>query len=215
MFTFSVMLSSTGVKTQGTLSQRQIFVGRSRKCHLVLREDTVSGVHCRLIAVEGGVIVIDEGSTNGTWLNGELVVQPTVMTADDELRVGPYQLVIRSLVGGAHSIDPRARDARLPRPALPPASQLPPPAARPLIQERPTDTSVLQEQIFWRLLGLEKPCTLEQARAAYHARVEECRPDTVSEINPHLRSLAEQRIRELDFAWEYVQRLLRKAQSAA
>jgi hypothetical protein len=215
VFTFSVVLSSTGVKTQGTLSQREIFVGRSKQCHLVLREDTVSGVHCRLIAIEGGAIVMDEGSTNGTWLNGELVVQPTVMTADDELRVGPYLLMVQSLVGGANAGSPRVRIARSRRPAPPPASQLSPPTERPLTKDVPTDLQISQAQLFWRLLGFEQPGTLEQARAAYQARVEECRPDTVSEINPQLRALAEQRLREVEFAWKYIQRLFQRAQSAA
>ncbi|MFL5346039.1 MAG: FHA domain-containing protein [Hyalangium sp.] len=215
MFTFSVVLSGSGVSTKGTLSQREIFVGRSKKCQLVLRDDTVSGVHCRLIAIEGGAIVIDEGSTNGTWLNGELVSQPTVLTAEDELRVGPFLLMVQSLIGGANAANPRGRMDRSRRPALPPVSQLPPLAERPRIKEFSTDLQVSQAQVFWRLLGFEKPGTLEQARAAYHARVDECRLDTVSELNPHLRALAEQRIREITFAWEYIQRLLRKSQRAA
>jgi hypothetical protein len=215
VFSFSVVSSGSGLTTKGTLSQREIFVGRSKKCQLVLRDDTVSGVHCRLVAIEGGAIVIDEGSTNGTWLNGELVVQPTVMTADDELRVGPFLLMVQSLVGGANSGSPRVRVQRAQRPTPPPASELPPPAERPQTVELSTDLQISQAQIFWRLLGFEKPGTLEQARAAYQARVGECRPDTVSEINPQLRALAEQRLREVEFAWEYIQRLLRKAQTAA
>jgi hypothetical protein len=213
VFTLSVVLSGTGLVTKGTLASREIFVGRSRKCHLVLRDETVSGVHCRLIAIEGGVVVMDEGSTNGTWLNGELVVQPRVMTANDELRVGPYLLMVQSLVGGAGAARSSARPARGPRAVAPPVQELPS-AERPRSNESPTD-QVTQAQVFWKLLGFQQPGTLEQARAAYQARVEECRPDTVSEINPELRERAEQRLREVEFAWEYIQRLFRKSQSAA
>jgi predicted component of type VI protein secretion system len=211
VFNFSIVLSSTGVKTQGTLSPREIFVGRSKKCHLVLRDETVSGVHCRLVALEGGAIVMDEGSTNGTWLNGELVVQPTMMTADDELRVGPYLVMVQSLIGGS-SVSPHMRPARSGRLALPPASQVPPPTERPSTQEVPTDIQLSQVQIFWRVLGCQQPGTLEEARTAYLARVEESQPDTVSEINPELRARAEQRLRELQFAWEYIYRLFQRAQ---
>lgn len=197
MFTIAAVSSETGVVTKGTLAEREIFVGRSRKCQLMLKEETVSGVHCRLIAVAGAAIVMDEGSTNGTWLNGKLVVQPTVMTENDELRVGPYLLRVQSLVPGEAPAEPRALEER------------------PVVQEVPTDIHVSQSQVFWALLGFRQPGTLEQARAAYQARVAECSQDTVSELQPQLRALAEQRLRELEFAWDYIQRLLSRARSAA
>ncbi|WP_224247959.1 FHA domain-containing protein [Hyalangium gracile] len=217
MFNISVVMSVTGVTTKGTLANREIFVGRSKKCHLVLKDDTVSGVHCRLVAIEGAVIVLDEGSTNGTWLNEELVTQPTVMTADDELRVGPYLLRVQSLRGGSNATAPRVRIVR-PRQVAPsprPAIEYPWPEERPQVNELPTDVQLSQAQVFWRLLGFEQPGTLEQARAAYQARSDECHPDKVALLSPELRSLAEQKHREVTFAWEYIQRLFRKSRHAA
>ncbi|WP_224370512.1 FHA domain-containing protein [Hyalangium versicolor] len=215
MFSIAVVLGGTRVPTKGTLSSREIFVGRSKKCHLVLKDDTVSGIHCRLVAIEGGVIVLDEGSTNGTWLNGELVVQPTVMTADDELRVGPYLLMVRSLSGGVSAATPRVHGERPQRVTPPPASEASPLTERPVVEEQPTDMRFSQAQLFWTLLGFEQPGTLEQARAAYQARTEECQPDKLARLGTELRSQAEQRLREVTFAWEYIQRLLRKSRDAA
>src|SRR4051794_27955911 len=191
-----MLWSARGVTTKETLAEREVFVGRSRKCHLLLKDETVSGVHCRLVAIEGGAVVTDEGSTNGTWLNGALVVQPTVMTVDDELRVGPYLLRVQSLVGGTNATLARV-------------------APRPSTNEPSTDLQITQAQVFWRLLGFQEPGTWEQARAAYQARVEDCHPDTVSQLNPELRELATQRLREVEFAWEYIQRLFQRARDAA
>jgi len=215
VFTISAVLSGAGITTKATLADREIFVGRSRKCHLVLRGETVSGVHCRLVAIEGGAIVLDEGSTNGTFLNGELVVRPTVMTVDDELCVGPYVLRVQSLVGGESELPSQLRSARSRRSAPPASAEVSPAAERPQTQERPTDLKLTQAQVFWRILGFQEPGTLEQARAAYEAQTKDCRPDTVSDVNPQLRALAEQRFRELEFAWEYIQRLFRRARDAA
>lgn len=215
VFTIAVMSSESGIKLQETLAEREIFVGRSKKSHLVLRDDTVSGIHCRLVAVEGGAIVMDEGSTNGTFLNGELVVRPTLLDVNDELRVGPYLLRVQSLVGSSNApLSPRrsARSRRLDPPV--PAAALPS-AERPAVQERPTDLQITQAQVFWKILGFQQPATLEQARAAYQALSKDLQPDAVSEINPQLRALAEQRLRELDFAWEYLQRLFLRSRDAA
>jgi hypothetical protein len=158
--------------------------------------------------------VSDEGSTNGTWLNGELVVQPTVMTVDDELCVGPYRVMVQSLMGAANSGCPRLRLDRAQRSAPPPV-EVSARAVRPQTNDRATDVRLSQAQVFWRLLGFQEPGTLEQARAAYQARVDECHPDTVSQLNPQLRELAEQRLREVEFAWAYIQRLFQRARDAA
>lgn len=215
MFTIAAVSSETGVTTKETLAEREIFVGRSKKCHLVLRDETVSGVHCRLVAIEGGAIVLDEGSTNGTFLNGELVVRPTVMDVNDELRVGPYLLRVQSLVGSSSApLSPR-RSARSRRMDPPVPAEALPSAERPPVQEKPTDLQITQAQVFWRLLGFQEPGTLEQARAAYEAMSKDCQPDSVSELNPQLRALSEQRLREVEFAWEYIQRLFRRARDAA
>jgi Inner membrane component of T3SS, cytoplasmic domain len=215
VFSISVVSSGNSVPMKLTLANREIFVGRSKRCHLFLGDDTVSGIHCRLIAIEGGAIVLDEGSTNGTWLNDKLVTQPTVMTADDELRIGPFLLMVQSLIGGANAAAPRLRLDRARRPAPPPPAVALPAEQRPVVNEPATDVQLSQAQVFWRLLGFEQPGTLEQARAAYETRVAECHPDKVALLSPELRAMAEQRLREVTFAWEYIQRLFQKSRDAA
>ena len=215
MFTIAAVSSETGVRTKETLAEREIFVGRSKKCHLVLRDETVSGIHCRLVAIEGGALVMDEGSTNGTFLNGELVVQPTFMDVNDELRVGPYLLRVQSLVGSSHAPLSPWQSTRVRRMDPPVPAEALPSAERPLVQDKPTDLQISQAQVFWRLLGFHAPGTLEQARAAYESMTKNLQPDSVAEINPQLRALAEQRLREVDFAWEYIQQLFRRTRNAA
>jgi pSer/pThr/pTyr-binding forkhead associated (FHA) protein len=210
VFNITVVLSGTRVRTKGALANREIFVGRSKKCHLVLQDETVSGVHCRLIAIEGGVIVLDEGSTNGTWLNGEPVLQPALVTVDDELRVGPFRLVVQSLVGGRSPAMPRPRLEPRGKPErLMPSAKAEPSEARPLSNEPPTDVQLSQAKVFWKLLGFHEPATLAEARAAYLRLKTQYRPETLARLTPELREQGEQKVREIEFAWTYIQRLLR------
>ena len=44
-------------------------IGRSPKCQLVLQDDTVSSEHAWIVPVSEGVVVIDRGSSNGTYVN--------------------------------------------------------------------------------------------------------------------------------------------------
>jgi hypothetical protein len=99
VFTITVGLIGKRTTTTGTLASREIAIGRDPKNDLVLESGSVSRTHCRLVAIEGAAIVLDEGSRNGTWLNGRPVAQPAVMRFEDELVIGPYKLKVQSLVG--------------------------------------------------------------------------------------------------------------------
>jgi hypothetical protein len=83
----------------GTLKGREIAIGRDPANDLVLDNGSVSRTHCRLVAIEGATIVLDENSKNGTWLNGKPVDHPSVLKFEDELVIGPYTLRVQSLVG--------------------------------------------------------------------------------------------------------------------
>ena len=48
-------------------------VGRSPDNDLVLARDSISGHHAHLMLHEGDALLVDEDSTNGTWVNGERV----------------------------------------------------------------------------------------------------------------------------------------------
>ncbi|HME01172.1 MAG TPA: trypsin-like peptidase domain-containing protein [Terriglobia bacterium] len=51
------------------LTKEGVLIGRSPKCQLVLQDDTVSTEHAWIVPVSEGVVVIDRGSSNGTYVN--------------------------------------------------------------------------------------------------------------------------------------------------
>ncbi len=62
--------------TSGALSGRTfkvdkqgLWLGRDPKCAVVLSDDTVSGEHAWIVPVDGTVMLIDKGSSNGTYVN--------------------------------------------------------------------------------------------------------------------------------------------------
>jgi hypothetical protein len=99
VFNITVGLIGDRSTKTGTLASREIAIGRDPSNDLVLDSGSVSRTHCRLVAIEGAAIVLDEGSKNGTWLNGKPVAHPAVLRFEDELVIGPYSLRVQSLVG--------------------------------------------------------------------------------------------------------------------
>lgn len=61
---------------------REYFVGRSSDCALVLVEDMISRQHAKFVVANGGVSLVDLGSTNGSFVNGERVSSQPLKEGD-------------------------------------------------------------------------------------------------------------------------------------
>jgi pSer/pThr/pTyr-binding forkhead associated (FHA) protein len=46
-----------------------IWIGRDPRCAVVLTDETVSGEHAWIVPMDGAVVLIDKGSSNGTYVN--------------------------------------------------------------------------------------------------------------------------------------------------
>src|SRR6478752_5002988 len=67
----------------------ELSVGRGAGCAVVLADDTfVSTVHARIFTRGNDPYVEDLGSTNGTLLNGETVVEPIRLRPGDRVQFG-------------------------------------------------------------------------------------------------------------------------------
>ena len=67
----------------------ELTVGRGAGCAVVLTDDTfVSQVHARIFIRGNDPYVEDLGSTNGTLLNGESVVEPIRLRTGDRVQFG-------------------------------------------------------------------------------------------------------------------------------
>jgi len=68
-------------------------IGRDRDADLCLDECHVSRQHCELQRVDGGVVVRDMDSKNGTYVNG-LKVSEAVLKPGDKLTVGVISFIV-------------------------------------------------------------------------------------------------------------------------
>jgi pSer/pThr/pTyr-binding forkhead associated (FHA) protein len=80
--------------SQRRFTAPEILIGRDPTCELVLDDPTVSNTHTRLAYHHGHWWLEDLHSTNGTVLNGEVVVVPLVVTTGDKVRCGQVEFTI-------------------------------------------------------------------------------------------------------------------------
>ncbi|MBI1879259.1 MAG: FHA domain-containing protein, partial [Chloroflexi bacterium] len=66
----------------------EVQVGRDKNNAIVVADHKVSRHHAILIPIDNTYILTDQGSANGTYLNGVQIAQPTRLKHNDRLTVG-------------------------------------------------------------------------------------------------------------------------------
>ncbi len=77
------------------LGTAQVTIGRAPDSTLVIDDDYASSRHARIYPSEGGWIVEDLGSTNGTWIDRTRITSPTILAPGVPLRVGRTTLQLQ------------------------------------------------------------------------------------------------------------------------
>jgi hypothetical protein len=77
------------------LPSEQLAIGRSSESGLVIRDDYTSTHHARLLLWKDGWVVQDLDSTNGTFLDGTRVTQPTLIPLNTSVTIGTTTFELR------------------------------------------------------------------------------------------------------------------------
>lgn len=145
---FAVVISEKGgAERREVFEGSEVTVGRVRGNDLVLSKGNVSKRHARLTQKDGRFVVVDQNSTNGTYVNRQRIVQATIVREGDRIYIGDFILRIED-AGGPHATSDEGSVARsenetvdqpswqgpspeeLKSPQLPPAPRLPAPSLR-------------------------------------------------------------------------------------
>jgi ABC transport system ATP-binding/permease protein len=70
------------------LGEGELVIGRSSYCSLVLEHASVSRVHASIRLTNGRIEITDLGSSNGTFVRGRRIKEPTAIEVGDEVRIG-------------------------------------------------------------------------------------------------------------------------------
>ncbi len=90
-----VFIAQSGVLSGQRWSvDRELTIGRDPVCALVIPDRQVSRIHARLSATPEGILLEDLGSKNGTFINGEQIIDPVILSDGDEIQVAMVQTFI-------------------------------------------------------------------------------------------------------------------------
>ena len=76
-------------------TQPEIMIGRDTKCDLSMMDEALSAHHARLTHHHGQWWLEDLNSTNGTFLNREILTTPAVVITGDQFKCGNTLFDIR------------------------------------------------------------------------------------------------------------------------
>src|SRR5688572_3345795 len=83
------------VIAQHEWDQGSLTIGRDQGRNIVLPTKTASRKHARLDLVNGMPVVVDEGSANGTLVNGARIGGPTRVDESSKIDVGEFRLTVQ------------------------------------------------------------------------------------------------------------------------
>jgi pSer/pThr/pTyr-binding forkhead associated (FHA) protein len=129
--------------TQVPFTGGALTIGRDKARNIVIDSKSVSRHHGSLLTSGGKVLYVDEGSSNGSRVDGQPVTAPTQLTAKSVIQIGDHQITFQVVA----SADAPA--AARPAPATPAASVAEPLAtqvrtqtfAQPPIAPKPTSVA--------------------------------------------------------------------------
>lgn len=68
-------------------------IGRSPQCDVFLDDITVSRAHAEVREAPEGHVLVDGGSTNGTYVNRRMIDAGEILADGDEVQIGKFRLV--------------------------------------------------------------------------------------------------------------------------
>ncbi len=82
-----LVIAGDGTERTVELTDRPVTFGRQDDCEVVITESKASRRHCTFLPWRGGWRVVDEGSSNGTWIGGKPVLSVRLQPGD-EVEIG-------------------------------------------------------------------------------------------------------------------------------
>lgn len=87
-----VITRGPGAGSRYRVVDAEVRIGRHPEAHVLLDDVTVSRRHALLTDVDGRVVLTDQASLNGTYVDGERV-DSHILSDGDELQIGRFHLV--------------------------------------------------------------------------------------------------------------------------
>ncbi len=86
-------------KTRHSLAAGEYSVGKGDQCDIIINDPHVSRVHALIKVAADQAVFTDQGSTNGTWLDGKRISAPVKLVKGAVLSFGELRIVVSEAPG--------------------------------------------------------------------------------------------------------------------
>jgi len=84
----AVLIANSGsLNGQQWIIDKNLVIGRDADCDIVIPDRQVSRHHARIVYSGNGILIEDLGSKNGTYLNNQIVTEPSKLIEADEITI--------------------------------------------------------------------------------------------------------------------------------
>ncbi|MCX7640651.1 MAG: DUF5715 family protein [Pyrinomonadaceae bacterium] len=83
-----LLVSSIDGESRSYNLEDELTIGRSASARITVDDPSISRLHATIWLEDGKVWITDENSTNGTYVNGKRIFEPTRITENDEIKLG-------------------------------------------------------------------------------------------------------------------------------
>jgi pSer/pThr/pTyr-binding forkhead associated (FHA) protein len=182
-----IVLSEDGVSQEFPLTEQHVSIGRDEQNVICLGDKSVSRHHATVQRVFRGFIIQDEGSTNGTRVNGRPITKQ-FLKHSDLIEIGKYHLrFLASPQGQSEDADKTIILQRTPQPEPAPVPQRPAPAQTPVAKPTAQQAAKIETAP-----PAEKPSG-EETLVEQPSAVDQTQPDQAEEANAIIRFMAGER----------------------
>lgn len=88
----SIAKAGEDVERVPEFSKHEVTIGRRPTNDVILPDDGVSGLHAKVLVTGKTLTLVDQGSTNGTFVGGERLDGPRAVGPHDEVLISDYRL---------------------------------------------------------------------------------------------------------------------------
>jgi pSer/pThr/pTyr-binding forkhead associated (FHA) protein len=93
MLSISVLYPEESRQTM-QIPETGLLIGRSPDCNLCLTDEFISAKHCKIFFENEELFIEDQGSTNGTFIDGVQVEKKSSLEQEQEIQIGVTVLKI-------------------------------------------------------------------------------------------------------------------------
>jgi predicted component of type VI protein secretion system len=188
-------------KIETIFNKSIISIGRAPDSDVILKQPSISKLHCQVIAAGGKVFIHDTESRNGTYIQDARVTKPLSIEPSDIIAICDYRLQFALVLeskgqkqntksSSSYKNNKERRDTREQKRANP---------------KTPPAPSNIKTKTPWETLGIPQGASKAVARKAYLSLLALYHPDKVDSLGPKLKEVALEMTKELNDAWAKIE----------